>query len=64
MSSFNKGKKARPLKRAVAMKLVRIDGRTEVEVPATMSDELARKRWKFNHQDDHQTRSNTLFKKE
>jgi len=64
MSSYKKGKKPKPFKRAQAMKHVRIDGRTEVEVPITMSDELARKRWKFNHQDDHQTRSNTLFKKE
>ena len=45
------------------MKHVRIDKRTVVEVPVSMSDELARMRYKANHPEIEPTRSNTLFEK-
>ena len=64
MSSYPNQRKARRYRSTVPMKHVRIDKRTVVEVPISMPDELARKRYRLNHMDTHQTRSDTLFKDE
>jgi len=63
MSSYPNQRKARRYRSTVPMKHVRIDKRTVVEVPVSMSDELARMRYKVNHPEIEPTRSNTLFEK-